>query len=140
MPLIVFVFFLPCLSSHCSALRRQCTICFGDETECPGSEWCRPCRCRGTSRWVHKSCILRWIDEKQKKKGLDWPVKCEQCQVEWHSSSSEIAECCWRHVCVLLLLLSVACVLNSFAFARAACHQDCSFPFCQGSFHYIREP
>ena len=55
-------------------------MCFVTDKEVRGASWVQPCRCRGSSRWVHSSCLLRWIDERQKGQ-LDSTVQCSQCQV-----------------------------------------------------------
>lgn len=36
----------------------------------------------GTTRWVHQSCLSRWIDEKQKGNSFK-KVACPQCQTEY---------------------------------------------------------
>jgi hypothetical protein len=43
-------------------MMRQCWICFGEEAEDNvGADMVRPCRCRGTSGWVHHRCLLDWL-------------------------------------------------------------------------------
>jgi hypothetical protein len=39
---------------------KQCWICFGEDTVATG-DMIRPCKCKGTSGWVHHSCLLDWI-------------------------------------------------------------------------------
>jgi len=39
-------------------------------------------RCRGTTKWVHRACIQRWIDEKQKGNTLS-EVQCPQCNTPY---------------------------------------------------------
>lgn len=45
-------------------------------------EWVKPCRCRGSAKWVHQSCLQKWIDEKQKL-NPSVNVSCAQCQTEY---------------------------------------------------------
>ena len=53
-----------------SPLMRQCWICYGEEVITSSSSassayednWVAPCACKGTTKWVHQSCILDWID------------------------------------------------------------------------------
>ena len=45
---------------------KHCWVCFGCEQDDPTASWVHPCRCRGTTKWVHQACIQRWVDEKQK--------------------------------------------------------------------------
>jgi len=61
---------------------RTCWICFATEEDNTLAAWVQPCRCRGTTKWVHQSCLYRWIDEKQKGNALR-PVTCQQCQTEY---------------------------------------------------------
>ncbi|XP_055337613.1 E3 ubiquitin-protein ligase MARCHF5-like [Paramacrobiotus metropolitanus] len=61
-----------------SVLERACWVCFAGEEEEPNMRWLRPCRCRGSTKWVHYSCLQRWIDAQQK--GIvTIPVACPQC-------------------------------------------------------------
>ncbi|VUZ40249.1 unnamed protein product [Hymenolepis diminuta] len=48
----------------------------------PDQQWIHPCRCRGSSKWVHQDCLQRWIDEKHR---LDpsVPVNCRICDYEY---------------------------------------------------------
>lgn len=45
---------------------RQCWICYGEEEISNSSEfvtrWVAPCKCKGTTKWVHQACLLDWID------------------------------------------------------------------------------
>merc|ERR1712226_1411426 len=38
-----------------------------------------PCRCRGTTKWVHQHCIQRWVDIKQSGRKIDDVVECPNC-------------------------------------------------------------
>ncbi|KAL9894242.1 E3 ubiquitin-protein ligase MARCHF5-like isoform 1-T4 [Glossina fuscipes fuscipes] len=61
---------------------RSCWICFAtDEDNCMAA-WVQPCKCRGSTKWVHQSCLYRWVDEKQKGNALR-SVSCQQCQTEY---------------------------------------------------------
>lgn len=57
---------------------KQCWVCFGCEQDDPSASWVHPCRCRGTTKWVHQACIQRWVDEKQKG-NTNVNVECPQC-------------------------------------------------------------
>lgn len=63
---------------------RYCWVCFAtdDEDETGNTEWVKPCKCKRTLRWVHQSCLQRWIDEKQKGNAFR-RVPCQQCQTEY---------------------------------------------------------
>ncbi|XP_014680694.1 PREDICTED: E3 ubiquitin-protein ligase MARCH5-like [Priapulus caudatus] len=62
--------------------RKHCWVCFATEDDDRQAAWVRPCRCRGTTKWVHQQCLQRWIDEKQKG-NANSPVSCPQCSTEY---------------------------------------------------------
>ncbi|KAL5022758.1 hypothetical protein ScPMuIL_001913 [Solemya velum] len=62
--------------------RRSCWVCFATEEDDREASWVRPCRCRGTTKWVHQNCLQRWIDEKQKGNSTA-KVACPQCNTEY---------------------------------------------------------
>jgi len=57
---------------------KNCWVCFASEEDDPSASWAHPCKCRGTTKWVHQACIQRWIDEKQKG-NTSIKVECPQC-------------------------------------------------------------
>ncbi|XP_060529374.1 E3 ubiquitin-protein ligase MARCHF5 [Cylas formicarius] len=61
---------------------RYCWVCFATEEEDREASWVQPCNCRGTTKWVHQSCLQRWVDEKQKGGNMG-KVTCPQCQTEY---------------------------------------------------------
>lgn len=61
---------------------RSCWICFATDEDNKLAAWVQPCKCRGTTKWVHQSCLYRWVDEKQKGNALR-AVTCQQCQTEY---------------------------------------------------------
>jgi len=71
-------------------LRKHCWVCFlSDEDEDPGlanitltNDWVKPCKCKGSAKWVHQSCLQKWIDEKQKS-NPSINVSCSQCKSEY---------------------------------------------------------
>ncbi|GAU92910.1 hypothetical protein RvY_04928 [Ramazzottius varieornatus] len=73
---------LPTVLSHplidTSVLERTCWVCFAGDDEEPDLKWLRPCRCRGSTKWVHYSCLQRWVDSQQKG-SVTLPVACPQC-------------------------------------------------------------
>lgn len=62
--------------------KRYCWVCFADDADDLSALWTKPCRCRGTTKWVHQACIQRWIDEKQKGNTAA-KVLCPQCNTEY---------------------------------------------------------
>ncbi|XP_057669367.1 E3 ubiquitin-protein ligase MARCHF5 isoform X1 [Diorhabda carinulata] len=61
---------------------RYCWVCFATDEEDRTAAWVQPCNCRGTTKWVHQSCLQRWVDEKQKGGNIG-KVACPQCQTEY---------------------------------------------------------
>lgn len=86
-------FSICCESPFSSALRyvltnmssndRHCWVCFATEKEDRAAEWVSPCRCKGCTKWIHQSCLQRWLDEKQKGNS-GGAVSCPQCGTEYH--------------------------------------------------------
>jgi len=62
--------------------RRACWVCFATDEDDYSAKWVRPCRCRGTTKWVHNSCIQRWCDEKQQGNPTV-VVYCPQCNTQY---------------------------------------------------------
>jgi len=62
--------------------RRACWVCFATDDDDPFSKWVKPCRCKGTTKWVHTSCLQRWFDEKQNGNPTV-QVFCPQCNTEY---------------------------------------------------------
>jgi E3 ubiquitin-protein ligase MARCH5 len=54
---------------------KRCWICLGEEAE-EDDNWIAPCYCKGTVKYTHEKCLLRWIFEKQ---SIDDPVQCQSC-------------------------------------------------------------
>uniref|UniRef100_A0A8C5MW10 E3 ubiquitin-protein ligase MARCHF5 n=1 Tax=Leptobrachium leishanense TaxID=445787 RepID=A0A8C5MW10_9ANUR len=63
-------------------LDRSCWVCFATDEDDRTAEWVRPCRCRGSTKWVHQSCLQRWVDEKQRGNSTA-RVACPQCNAEY---------------------------------------------------------
>uniref|UniRef100_A0A3Q0RKF0 E3 ubiquitin-protein ligase MARCHF5 n=1 Tax=Amphilophus citrinellus TaxID=61819 RepID=A0A3Q0RKF0_AMPCI len=41
---------------------QHCWVCFATERDDPRAQWLSPCRCRGSTKWVHLSCLQYWLD------------------------------------------------------------------------------
>ncbi|EMP25424.1 E3 ubiquitin-protein ligase MARCH5, partial [Chelonia mydas] len=61
---------------------RHCWVCFATEREDRAAEWVCPCRCKGSTKWIHQACLQRWLDEKQKGNSTG-SVSCPQCGTEY---------------------------------------------------------
>uniref|UniRef100_H2YLS6 E3 ubiquitin-protein ligase MARCHF5 n=2 Tax=Ciona savignyi TaxID=51511 RepID=H2YLS6_CIOSA len=72
---------------------KSCWVCFGSELDDANAVWIRPCRCRGTTKWVHHNCLMRWVDEKQKGHSYT-KVHCPQCNTEYVISFPSFGKLC----------------------------------------------
>uniref|UniRef100_A0A1A8EJG3 E3 ubiquitin-protein ligase MARCHF5 n=1 Tax=Nothobranchius korthausae TaxID=1143690 RepID=A0A1A8EJG3_9TELE len=61
---------------------KHCWVCFATERDDYCAEWVSPCRCKGCTKWIHQSCLQRWLDEKQKGNSSG-VVNCPQCGTEY---------------------------------------------------------
>ncbi|XP_077353130.1 E3 ubiquitin-protein ligase MARCHF5-like isoform X2 [Festucalex cinctus] len=61
---------------------RHCWVCFASESDDRGAQWLSPCRCKGCTKWIHQSCLQRWLDEKQRGSG-GVAVSCPQCDTQY---------------------------------------------------------
>ncbi|XP_034534714.1 E3 ubiquitin-protein ligase MARCHF5 [Notolabrus celidotus] len=61
---------------------KHCWVCFATERDDHSAEWVSPCRCKGCTKWIHQSCLQRWLDEKQKGNS-GGSVSCPQCGTEY---------------------------------------------------------
>lgn len=57
----------PSRKDLCLDLDLECRICHDAE----GQDLISPCHCAGTSKWVHESCIIKWIRH----------TKTKQCEI-----------------------------------------------------------
>lgn len=82
---------------------RSCRICYGGADDGP---LLAPCRCKGSMRWVHESCLNSW---RLKSEGRSAYTRCEHCDFLYVGRRSvDAVHVVYR--CVLALL-SVAVVL-----------------------------
>lgn len=61
---------------------RCCWVCFATDDDDILAAWVQPCKCSGTTKWVHQTCLQRWVDEKQKGNAFK-RVNCPQCRTEY---------------------------------------------------------
>ncbi|KAM9323314.1 E3 ubiquitin-protein ligase MARCHF5-like [Pholidichthys leucotaenia] len=62
---------------------KVCWVCFSTELNEPGEEWVSPCRCSGSTKWVHQSCVQLFVDSRLKVNRKE-PVKCQLCGTTYH--------------------------------------------------------
>lgn len=60
---------------------KTCWICLAKSDDDEDiAEWVKPCRCRGTIKWVHQNCLLRWVDVKSNQSSK---IFCNRCAFEY---------------------------------------------------------
>ena len=52
----------------------ECRICFEEETNDNLFIW--PCRCKGTSKFVHASCLEKWRNENIERDAFEMCMEC----------------------------------------------------------------
>lgn len=65
-------------NEHSAALNASCRICRGENTS--DSPLFHPCKCRGSIKYIHESCLLEWVASKNvdlARPGAN--VKCDIC-------------------------------------------------------------
>ena len=111
----------------CFVYRRTCWVCFATVEDDRSAEWVRPCRCRGTTKWVHQMCLQRWIDEKQRGNSMA-KVMCPQCNAEYSITYPELGKfgepyiyimfpCTCKLLLQLMLLDLLLCTVKVVIFA-----------------------
>uniref|UniRef100_A0A5S6QEX6 RING-CH-type domain-containing protein n=1 Tax=Trichuris muris TaxID=70415 RepID=A0A5S6QEX6_TRIMR len=104
-------------TSVCS-LQQQCRICHLPASR--GRALVSPCRCLGTLRFVHKACLVHWLEVSSRK--LASSPQCELCGYKYkthHCFSfrrAEVPRCTRQDRLLHLLFLSMAFVMACSAF------------------------
>ena len=55
----------------------ECRICFDEEVD---DELISPCRCNGTSKYIHRKCLNRW---REFQRGREGERHCMECKEEY---------------------------------------------------------
>lgn len=58
---------------------KLCRICFDSESK--DNELITPCKCKGTSKYIHRSCLNKWIDLNYK--NIDIKERCSVCNYKY---------------------------------------------------------
>ena len=103
----------------------ECRICFEKETDIPGDILISPCRCKGTSSFVHRSCLYRW---RNANRGRPAWRKCMECNTPYefqHSFPMEYTTLLRINSLITLYLLQYLCaVIFSFALWVVDAHNN----------------
>ncbi|KAJ0464443.1 putative transcription factor C2H2 family [Helianthus annuus] len=94
----------------------QCRICL----ETDGRDFIAPCKCRGTSKYVHRECLDHWRSVKE---GFAF-AHCTTCKAPYHLRVHVLADRKWRTMKfrffvtrdILFIFLSVQLVISSLAY------------------------
>lgn len=54
-------------------MEKVCRICLSEEDM---DDFCCPCDCKGSNKWVHGKCQLRWVITAKR-------TSCEMCGYKW---------------------------------------------------------
>lgn len=65
---------------------RECRICFESTNE---DDLISPCFCRGTSKWVHHSCLQNWREFSENNEAK---IKCMECKYEYDLLNTNLPE------------------------------------------------
>ena len=70
-------------AAHAQALNEEfrCWICLVDETSTAGTDMIAPCKCIGTSKWVHAACVNDFcVNHLVRNPSRDMRVPCPLCR------------------------------------------------------------
>ncbi|CDW54850.1 e ubiquitin protein ligase march [Trichuris trichiura] len=104
-------------TSVCS-LQQLCRICHLPASR--GKALVSPCRCLGTLRFVHKACLVHWLEVSSRK--LASSPQCELCGYQYKTHHcftfrrAEVPRCTRQDRVLHLLFLSMAFVMTCSAF------------------------
>lgn len=86
--------------------RRSCRICF--DTDLPeGDRWIAPCRCKGTMKYVHASCLDEW---RARSRRSNSSMSCDQCGTPYRMRATHctrLVSSRWLRCAVTVLLFFV---------------------------------
>eukprot|EP00887_Chlorella_sp_A99_P007102 scaffold2.g7102.t1 len=68
------------LPSSPGAAAAICRICWAEADSDVGGALLSPCRCRGSSQFVHQRCLLEWMAANARSKGAEAAAHCDICR------------------------------------------------------------
>ncbi|KAM1068257.1 hypothetical protein ACFX2B_000246 [Malus domestica] len=94
----------------------QCRICL----ESDGRDFIAPCKCKGTSKYVHRECLDHW---RAVKEGFAF-AHCTTCKAPYHLRVHVVADRKWRTLKfrffvtrdIIFIFLAVQLVITSLAY------------------------
>ncbi|BFZ58248.1 hypothetical protein PYCC9005_005310 [Savitreella phatthalungensis] len=91
---------------------RQCRICLGGPAD--GDRLISPCRCRGTSRYVHLSCLNEWRRASRNNASF---YRCDQCRYHYHFYRTSVARAlssAWALTSATAIAMCFGCFVMGF--------------------------
>lgn len=87
---------------------KTCRICFCPSA--PDDKLISPCKCRGTSKWIHLSCLTQWRLHSRNNKSF---YQCDQCHYRYSFRRTQFAEVLLSRY-TLLILTALSFAFSSF--------------------------
>ena len=96
--------------------QKECRVCFGTENQ---DDFINPCRCSGTSKWIHRECLSQWRSLTTNPEAY---TKCMECHTEYRFSSEneEIKLCEDTCLCMVKNIFPFI-LLNEFCIFMLSC-------------------
>ncbi|KAJ6225088.1 hypothetical protein RDWZM_003633 [Blomia tropicalis] len=100
----------------------------------PNDPLISPCHCKGTIRYMHCRCLMKWLDKLKKRNARNQPLACEICNYEYRwrkrfkpTSEWQLPPCIgndrqWHTVFVICAMLMVASMVNLIIFGEEDGH------------------
>lgn len=115
------------LGGQAAAPEHLCRVCF-DSAVAPGDRLLAPCRCRGTMKYVHASCLDEW---RAKSRRAESARMCEQCGTAYMLRATPamrlLASRAGRAVLSMCLCLVLAQVLGVLVHVFLQCKEPALF-------------
>ena len=94
-----------------------CRVCFEDEADT--DKLIAPCRCKGSSKYIHQACLRTWLMTQMRER---IEAKCEVCKYLFNVEVKEIKKCDPRtsmktnpyficYFCTLLMIIAILVVI-----------------------------
>lgn len=91
---------------------NECRICFEEET--PENPFIWPCRCKGTSRYVHESCLDKWRYESVGTPAFEICMECRYKYKFQHQYPYEFHTQISINACVIMICINMLPLLFTY--------------------------
>ena len=95
-----------------SPIHKQCRICYESDDE---NDLFSPCKCTGTSKYVHRKCLNEWFEKSNHENSLH---KCMECNYEYKKNIKcnrcyKISNLILQYFCVsLIVIIGFSCLFG----------------------------